>query len=186
MKLIEKLRESTKAQHAKLDQISEMNQLTSSSVGVDDYKDYLLAFRNIYSTIEKDIYDYSSHYLKGITLNQRLPYLKSDLEQFDVGSQTVKETQKLDLSNHEYLGALYVMEGSRLGGAMIGRHLEKQLDYDKNNLAFLFSSPAIKWAQIISFLNEQADENHVQITKGAQKVFKYFYDELFEFYKGNK
>lgn len=186
MKLIEKLRESTKAQHAKLDQIPKMNQLTSSSVEEADYRDYLLAFRNIYSTIEKDIYDYSSNYLKGIASNQRLPHLESDLKQFDVEDKAVKEVEKLHLNQHEYLGALYVMEGSRLGGSMIGRHLEKQLDYNKNNLAFLFSAPTIKWSQIISFLNEQPSENHVQITTGAQKVFQYFYDELIEFYKGNK
>lgn len=183
MKLIEKLRESTKDQHAKLDQISEMKQLTSESVEEDDYKNYLLAFFNIYSTIECEIYDYSSKYLERINSNERLSHLKRDLNYFDFQKKTSEESSKLNLNDKEYLGALYVMEGSRLGGNLIGKHLLKQLNLDKSNLQFLFARPSVKWSQIILFLNEQPIENHVEIVVGAQKVFQYFYDELSEFYK---
>lgn len=184
MKLIAKLRESTRDQHAQLDQISEMKRLTSSDVDVNDYKNYLRAFLKIYSTIENEIYNYASVYIKEINLNQRLPQLKNDLEQLKVGQQRMEADKKLILNHKEYLGALYVMEGSRLGGNLIGKHLAKHLSMDKNNLSFLVSPSTVKWSQIISLLNEQPKENHVEVIKGAQKVFQYFYDELSDFYKG--
>jgi len=184
MKLIEKLRESTRDQHSKLDQIPEMKRLTSDSVIANDYKDYLLAFLTIYSNIEADIYNNSSQYLKGIKSNQRLLHLKNDLQQFKVQNLTQQSTNEIELSGKEYLGALYVMEGSRLGGSLIGKHLTSHLDLDKSNLEFLLSRPSVKWPQIISFINEQPEESHVEVINGAQKVFEYFYDQLSVFYKG--
>lgn len=183
MNLIQKLREATKDQHTKLDQISEMKQLTSDSVETDDYKNYLLAFLMIYSSIESDIYDNSSKYMEGIHSNQRIPHLKNDLKYFETQNATKESGSELNLRKNEYLGALYVLEGSRLGGNIIGKHLQEKLDLEKRNLEFLFARPSIKWSQIISLLNEQPVENHVEIISGAQKVFQYFYDELSDFYK---
>ena len=182
MKLIEKLREGTRDQHAQLDQISEMKMLTSDSVEEVDYKNYLLAFYNIYTTIESDIYDYSSKYVEGINSNERLSQLKNDLRYFDVYNYSTEVNSQPGLNDKEYLGALYVMEGSRLGGNLIGKHLKNHLDLEKANLEFLFSRPAVKWSRIILLLNEQPIENHVEIVNGAQKVFQYFYDELYDFY----
>lgn len=184
MKLIEKLRESTKDQHSKLDQISEMKQLTAESVEVDDYRDYLLAFLNIYSNIEADIYKYASDSLAGIKSNQRLLHIENDLKQFDIQNLTPRNTNEIGLKGKEYLGALYVMEGSRLGGNLIGKHLTSHLNLENSNLSFLLSRPSVKWSQIITHLNEQPEENHVEIIAGAQKVFQYFYNQLSDFYKG--
>lgn len=184
MNLIQKLRESTTDQHSQLDQISEMKKLTSDEVEIFDYKNYLLAFLTIYSTIERDIYENSSKYMEGIQSNQRIPHLKNDLKYLDIQNATKESGNELNLRRNEYLGALYVMEGSRLGGNLIGKHLLEKLDLEKRNLEFLFARPSIKWPQIISLLNEQPVENHVEIISGAQKVFQYFYDELSDFYKG--
>lgn len=184
MKLIEKLRESTRDQHSRLDQILEMKRLTSESVVVNDYKEYLQAFLSIYSAIEADIYKYSAQYLTEIESNQRLPYIETDLQQFNVQNEVLRNSSGIDLSGKEYLGALYVMEGSRLGGNLIGKHLMSHLNLEKSDLEFLMTRPSVKWSQIISLLNEQPEENHVEIIKGAQKVFQYFYDQLSEFYKG--
>ena len=184
MKLITKLRESTRDQHAQLDQISEMKRLTSTDVEVNDYKNYLRAFLKIYATIESEIYEYASVYIKEINLNRRLPQLKNDLVQLKVEHESLEVDKKLILNHKEYLGALCVMEGSRLGGNQIGKHLSNHLSMDKKNLSFLISPPTVKWSQIISFINEQPEENHVEVIKGAQKVFQYFYDELTDFYKG--
>lgn len=183
MKLIEKLRESTKDQHSKLDQIPEMKQLTSDSVQDKDYKNYLLAFLKIYTNIEADIYDYASKYLPGVLLNQRLTHIENDLQQFPK-EITALRSNFLELRNHEYIGALYVMEGSRLGGNLIGKHLSTHLNMNKDNLSFLMSKPTVKWSEIISFVNEQPEGKHVEVIKGAQKVFEYFYDELSDFYTG--
>lgn len=184
MKLIEKLRKSTRDQHTKLDQISEMKRLTSDSVEVNDYKNYLQAFYSIYCNIEDDIYNYASQYLEEINLNQRKPYLISDLKQLESDYSSLVIKSKLQLNDKEYLGALYVMEGSRLGGNLIGKHLLNHSDLEESNLEFLFFPASVKWSQIISFLNEQPAEDHVEIIAGAQKTFKYFYEELSNFYKG--
>jgi heme oxygenase len=182
MKLIEKLRESTSVQHSKLDQIQEMKRLTSESVTENDYKEYLQAFLKIYTNIEADIYNYSSQYLKEIESNQRLPLIEKDLRNFNVYNPAPQGSIQFNLKGKEYLGALYVMEGSRLGGNLIGKHLTNHLNFEKTDLKFLISRPSVKWPQIISFLNEQPEENHVEIIKGAQKVFQFFYDQLSEFY----
>lgn len=184
MKLIEKLRDSTRDQHSKLDQIPEMKRLTSESVAKSDYKDYLLAFLDIYSNIEADIYNYSDQYLSEVKSNKRLQHIENDLKQFNVQNRIPKNSKRIELSGKEYLGALYVMEGSRLGGNLIGKHLTSHLNLENSNIAFLLSRPSVKWPQIISLLNEQPEENHVEIIKGAQKVFQYFYDQLSDFYKG--
>lgn len=184
MNLSEKLKSSTKAHHAQLDQLSSMRRLTSEEVNLTDYKNYLQAFYLIHSNIEENIYKGCCNYLDEINSNRRIPNLINDLNKLNVQLDEMKPVSrnKFELDDLELLGALYVIEGSRLGGKYIANHLSKELTLEDIELTFLSTTPAIKWSKIVSFLNEQPDDNHIQIIEGAKYTFQYFYDELTAFY----
>lgn len=182
MNLTEKLRTATKEHHAQLDQMPSMKRVTSDAVVLEDYRNYLCAFFNIHAAIEDTIYQNCSRFLKGVNSNRRLKHLTNDLNQLDAVCKTSSTKRNIDLKGLEAIGALYVVEGSRLGGKYIAKHLSNKLALKNNELTFLNATPDLKWSEIISFLNEQPVENHVGIIAGAKHTFQYFYDELFAFY----
>jgi heme oxygenase len=184
MKLSEKLKTATKAEHDKLDKLSSMKRVTSDEVNLADYKNYLKAFYLIHSRIEDDVYEGCSEYIDGINSNRRMSHLINDLNKLNIDFETVvpESENQFELNNLELLGALYVIEGSRLGGKYISNHLSSQLDLDNSELKFLSAAPSMKWSVIISFLNKQPDDYHHEIIAGAKYTFQYFYDELTAYY----
>ncbi len=100
---------------------------------------------------------------------------RSHLLESDVPSLAEKRPQKLEFSGEaEIWGALYVLEGSRLGGRVISKSFPSS-----ERSAFLADSAACRfWPQFLMRL-EDADKrlhDRVGMTDGAHKAFRAFID----------
>ena len=73
-----------------------------------------------------------------------------------------------------WLGALYVMEGSTLGGQVISRELEKKFGWSQGRGYSFFLGHAGRtreaWKQVTETLQSAADKNN-QILEGARQTF---------------
>ncbi len=80
----------------------------------------------------------------------------------------------------EMIGALYVVEGSLLGGAVIGKQLSenKNLDYNINSMQFYTYSNEerrARWKATLKLLKEDYTTSEIdEIVMGAIKTFNHF------------
>ncbi|MCH4823842.1 biliverdin-producing heme oxygenase [Gramella lutea] len=118
MKMLDRLREETLELHKELEKDNLANKIMDNSIGMDDYTNLLfqnyVAYKSAESEIARFLLDYSSD--KTNRLKQDLSGLGMyDLE-FDLEFECHNEA--------EALGASYVIEGSAMGGMLIGKQLK--------------------------------------------------------------
>ena len=113
-------------------------------------------------------------------LRRRAPLLGSDLQLLSPGFQQSSPSQmpKL-LTDADYLGAMYVMEGSRLGGSLIARHVEKTLSLSpgQGNAYFRGAGAATGqlWMEFLEVLrNRVPDDQTEAVVIAAQEMFRFF------------
>lgn len=119
------IKEATKAAHLNLEKkvIEKLKAIRSNA----DYADFLKYFYTYFSQVEQAIAPYITEQLLPDYKDRRnSTYLKNDIE--ELGGLIV-ETPSINLpvieNQLQALGALYVMEGSIMGGSIIVKMLEK-------------------------------------------------------------
>jgi heme oxygenase len=181
-KLIELLRENTAAVHKQLDGLSVTKRVLSPQVSVNDYLNYLSAFYPIYASVEKNIYKNASQYLPDIEKNARINTLEKDLRFHNVAMNDLGKWKNQSIvtpsfSSFENIGALYVLEGSRLGGKLIHKHLSFALN-SQISTDFLLEPPVVSWATILRYLDQIPLEEHHAIVHAANRMFIFVHDAL--------
>ena len=107
---------------------------------------------------------------------QRTQWIKSDLLFFGVEPAIDEIPNQISLENkNEVLGAMYVVEGSTLGGQIISRHLKLSLGIPDEATAFYRSygeNTRALWLEFKSYLDQQ----HVsaEALKKARETFNHF------------
>ncbi|MDX1653185.1 MAG: biliverdin-producing heme oxygenase [Brumimicrobium sp.] len=179
MTLTEKLKEATVAQHKALDEIPGLQVITSEKVSIQDYKQYLKAFQVIHRNIEERIYLKGSQYIPGIEYNIRLSQIEQDMNSL-VLETTASElgNEFLKLTDHAVIGAIYVMEGSRLGGKYIAAHLRSHLGLNNEVLNYLNGKPEISWNELKTRINNIPEDKHAEVIKGGTEAFTFYYETL--------
>ncbi len=81
----------------------------------------------------------------------------------------------------ELMGAMYVMEGSRLGGQLIARHVENRLGLGSGHgVAYLLGhgrSTGAKWKEFLGVLESRVPESATpEVIYGAKLMFRAFED----------
>jgi len=110
---------------------------------------------------------------------QRAPLLLADLE-FFAASPDPNKPQLPDFADPaSFLGGMYVMEGSTLGGQLIAKHLEKafNLSEGKGYSYFRGHGPETgsMWKQFSQQLEQQADQlDKDTVVSGAKQMFTAF------------
>ncbi|HLH34523.1 MAG TPA: biliverdin-producing heme oxygenase [Alloacidobacterium sp.] len=79
----------------------------------------------------------------------------------------------------EILGGMYVMEGSRLGGQLIGRHLERHFGSDLRGACTFFKGfeqeTTVRWREFIAVLeNDIGEDDAARAVDGAHLMFRTF------------
>lgn len=112
---------------------------------------------------------------------QRSLLMVSDLQQLGVSLPTATAPMKLPegpVSDAEFLGRMYVMEGSSLGGQYIARHVEEVLGlipgegdayfrgYDERTSAM--------WKAFKDVLAEVPDDQTETVVQAAREMFRFF------------
>lgn len=127
--VLQDLKEKTLEQHRQLESHPLLHQLTSADLSLPVYTTILSKFYGFFSPLEKLVSQCSpENYLADFPERRKTQLFLQDLEKLDQDVQ-------IDLCNNlpaipdidSAMGALYVMEGSTLGGQMISRHVEKTL-----------------------------------------------------------
>jgi heme oxygenase (biliverdin-IX-beta and delta-forming) len=151
------LKEGTKDAHIELEKIV-VQQLKAIQTK-DDYARLLKFFYAFFREVEKAIAPFmTSDVVPDYSERRNANHLKADIESLggDVDKDIPKATAPSITNKYQALGALYVMEGSVLGGKTIVKMLEK---YNINSGISFFSgygdkTPAL-WGRFIELLNQQ-------------------------------
>jgi heme oxygenase len=183
--LSDELKIRTLAPHQELEKV--LVQRLRAMQNQDDYIRLLQLFYSYFSALEDRI----DRYIGSAELPDHLQRRKSESLVKDILSMGGTLPEKAAISdlpaieNHlQAFGALYVMEGSTLGGLIISRMITKQLDIHDKGLIFFQSYGEhldTMWATFKLTLNRQAeletDRETVIIAAAATfKQFKTFLD----------
>lgn len=171
------IKEATKAAHLNLEKkvIEKLKAIRSNA----DYADFLKYFYTYFSQVEQAIAPYITEQLLPDYKDRRnSSYLKNDIE--ELGSHT-GETPSITLpvieNQLQALGALYVMEGSIMGGSIIIKMLEKGgITKGISFFSGYGEATGQKWGVFVGTMNQQAttpEEEEIAI-QAANEAFTCF------------
>jgi len=173
------IKEATKAAHLKLEKkvIEKMKAIRSNA----DYADFLKYFYTYFSQVEQAIAPYiTTELLPDYKERRNSSYLKNDIEEL---GGSVAETPVIALpaieNQLQALGALYVMEGSIMGGSIIIKMLEKGgITKGISFFSGYGEATGQKWGMFVGIMNQQATtaEEEAIAIKAADEAFTCFGD----------
>lgn len=181
MTIIEDIRKETAALHSRLDNLELTKRLMSKQVSKEDYSNYIQCFYALHALIEPLLYQEAVLHIPDIDKNQRILALQADLELLNVPELVMEvPVETAFITSKAYLGALYVMEGSRLGGRFIARHLREWLpENEVPAFHFLEEAPEVGWKEILARVSTSEHNQRTEIIASAKYMFK-FVEEVLE------
>ena len=172
------LRASTAHEHRELEDEVEIVECLKS---VERYRSLLEVFFGFVEPLEAQLANYSWERL-GLNFDERRKarVLENDLRALGVDASTLPRCEELPelVSFEEACGALYVMEGSTLGGQHILR-MARESGLPEGATHY-FQSYGVRvgemWRELGAALNAHAEpgERSPQVVEGARKTFRAF------------
>ena len=172
-----KIKEATKTAHQDLEKkvVYKLKAIRSNA----DYADLLKHFYAYFSAVEKAIAPYiAGELIPDLAERRNSSYLQQDIEELGAHVNELPEVRVLKISNAvEALGAMYVMEGSIMGGPIIVQMLAK---YGVTKGVSFFSgygeATGAMWAKFVSVMNEAAKtgEDEARAIEAANETFSRF------------
>lgn len=177
--LSEWLKRETRADHRRVDQHPALKPLLKQNLTLPEYATALSALYVPIASLEEvlsiGLTAHGAHY----PLTQRAALLRADIDQ--LGHQvSAPHGVSLPESMASIVGMLYVLEGSRLGGAMIARHVKRVMG-NQVPLRFLTTHPLeeAQWADFWRFAEHHCPTaTWPAVLAGAQQAFILFMQEL--------
>lgn len=180
MMVTELLKTETRKYHDEIEQKLESNRLFDGSFTQENYYKMLLVNHQFIKAYEEEILSYLNEgdkdLLNKINFN-KLSLIEKDLSELNLISN---ETGKINhLRNRaEALGALYVIEGSMLGGMVIAKQLKKYPELETaafNYFGHYGQDIGPIWKSFVAYMNEElidfADKQDT--LHGAIKAYEY-------------
>ena len=187
------LRHATRAEHEGLDRHPAFTPLLEGTMGLDGYRDLMLAFHGFYRSVDDQLFDACGHHgvgRFGFVYEPRTAILAGDLAV--LGAQgcppaiPVLHARNLSVDTAEGLcGSLYVFEGSLLGASMMCASTDALLDgVGAGGNAYwqwCREAGAKRWAmtcQLIEALatTDQAKDRMVHAARTAFRSFAHWLD----------
>lgn len=175
MTLLEELRKETAELHQQLDNWEVTLRLMSSEVSAIDYFQYLQSFCALHVAVEPSLYREVARFFPEMAFNQRLSLLEKELHQHRLNAPILDASVDLqEIEGMRCLGAIYVMEGSRLGGRFIANHLGKhQARIGVTEFPFLTEKPTVSWNAFLAFLATVPDNERDNVVTAAKYMFNF-------------
>lgn len=135
---LETLREATRGEHERTERAID-GRFFGGAGGIDrrGYRALLESFLGLYRPLEERIVPASRRHLASLRYRRRVDRLERDLRVLGCSEDHLEELPTCPRGElpdvdgpHRLLGCLYVVEGSELGGRVIRKRLEKELDGD--------------------------------------------------------
>ncbi|TDH26543.1 hypothetical protein EXU57_10655 [Segetibacter sp. 3557_3] len=183
------IKQGTADLHTALEAHPYMAVLMDPGVLTKDYCTYLSIMGEVHRVFEAVV-------LPGLT---NFPYrlipvgqvIKRDIEQLDCPEQGQRISFNLDLpstSTSFLLGFAYVMEGSKLGGKVILKHINRHLGFDEETgaayLAGNGSSTGASWKDFLQHFS-----HYVLLNRGAEDAVsgaRFAFSSIFNFLEKNQ
>ncbi len=184
--MLKYLKENTTQIHNELEQNNLAKKIMDHSISHQEYRDLLLQNYLFYYTVETEALrkaETLTPAMQSFVASKKSDQLALDLQSLGIDSEEIEQVQKLDFklkTESEILGAIYVSEGSALGGMMIRKQVPKcpALDDVKNHHFFNpnAANPLDRWktfkANVESY--DQEKLNKEEALSAAIKTFKLF------------
>jgi len=177
------LRTGTAAVHQRVEQVT---QLPDCIENVADYAECLAGFQRIFAPLERHLAAFAEWPVLGIDLaaHARAPALRADLGALGVDAEGLVEMPMAPPSSFPAaLGALYVLEGSALGGRVILRALQARLGAVLHGAtAFFGGTSPMPWPAFKAALDDfgaRYPTAQPDVLAGARQTFR-IYEEGFK------
>ncbi|RYF26482.1 MAG: heme oxygenase [Flavobacteriales bacterium] len=174
-----KIKDATKEAHQHLEKqvILKLKAIRSNA----DYADVLKHFYAYFNAVEKAIEPYiTTSVLPDYAERRNSSYIKADIEELGGSINELPEAKAPEINNlQQALGALYVMEGSIMGGSIIVQMLAK---YGVEKGVSFFSGYGAQtgemWAKFTAALNSNAQDEiqENEAIDAANQTFANFAD----------
>ncbi|WP_373502432.1 biliverdin-producing heme oxygenase [Aestuariivirga sp.] len=166
-----RLRDRTQDSHQRLDASLEAQGMMRS---LDGYRAILKRFIGLYRPLERQL-EAIAWGASGIDAAQRQKagWLKADLENLGLSSDEIERLPDCSSlprmsSVPEGLGALYVIEGATLGGQVIIRHIQSELQIDAASGGRFFSAygdrTGLLWREFVAVLDRHGHDREAAAT----------------------
>jgi heme oxygenase len=173
------IKEATKEAHLQLEKkvVQQLKAIRSNK----DYADFLKHFYAYFSHVEKAIAPYiTATVLPDYAQRRNSSYLKKDIEALGGDIHELPATTVPAISNTiQALGALYVMEGSIMGGSIIVKMLEKGgVTEGVSFFSGYGEATGQMWGTFVGIMNAQArtEADEAQAIETANATFAHFSD----------
>ena len=176
--IIEQLREATSEKHQELDNamLPVFKDATNQEKYIELLKKFYGSFKPLYTLIDNYV---GIEEIPDLPQRRSVANLEKDLLHFDIDLVTISQLKQLPsiTSKADAMGALYVLEGSTMGGVYLAKMLEKQLGIDEMSGLSFFSGygkeTKAMWLTFIDSLEQFAANCNcdLQITTAASKTF---------------
>lgn len=175
----EYLKQNTAEFHDAAEKLFNSKKIFDRTFTLEDYKkiigrNYLMLLHSE----DKIFNSLSEKFSESLQLEERkkLPLIEQDLKSLDMKNQQVSE--ELSLSNeNEALGAMYVIEGSTLGGNVIAKQLSRTEGFDDVTFNFFGcyrENTGFMWKNFKEVLdNEVSEKNYDEVLSGAKKLYAF-------------
>lgn len=175
----EYLKKHTAEYHDAAEKLFNSEKIFNRTFTLEDYKKIINTnYLMLLHSEDKIFNNLSDKYAEKLQLNNRkkLSLIEKDLESLSLDNQTA--SHDLELSNeHEALGAMYVIEGSTLGGNVIAKQLSKTEGFDEVSFNFFGcyqENTGPMWKNFKEVLDtEVSEENYTEVLSGAKKLYTF-------------
>jgi len=170
------LKQGTAVLHKRLEQAPVSQAISSHSITLEKYLEYLQAFYRLHSSVEERVFPVVSGIID-TSARSKISALSADIQCLEhKPDNCVIFSWPDDVDLCFALGAMYVTEGSTLGGMFLHKHICGQLpDAPSSYLTIYGKSTAAYWRQFLDALNAYAEEKGAggveKMVNGANFVF---------------
>jgi len=175
----EYLKQNTAEYHDAAEKLFNSEKIFNKTFTLEDYKKIINTnYLMLLHSEDKIFSNLSDKFSEKLQLDQRkkLPLIEKDLQSLSLENQNA--SHDLEFSNdYEALGAMYVIEGSTLGGNVIAKQLSKTEGFD--NVTFNFfgcyqENTGPMWKNFKEVLDtEVTEENYNEVLSGAKKLYTF-------------
>lgn len=180
--ILARLKQRTAHQHQRTEDGVD---LMRDDFSLEDYRKLLISFYAFYEPFELRMKQSLAAHHVDFDYEERLnaPRLRADLRSLGMTDAEIAAIENCDDlpaldSQEKIFGALYVVEGSTLGGQMIARHLKEKFGLEETNGGAFFSgygkSTGKMWNAFRETITDFAEttDNHEEIIKSANATFE--------------
>jgi len=178
------LHSATAADHRALDHHRMMRRLTGSALTPEQYAESLAAMFRPHVQLERLVHESRHHFETGIRLSPRIELMTADLLELAWPVPMVSPDPAAPSDDRAaWWGRVYVLEGSRLGGAFIARRIHASLG---DHLPCRFFSEATgsgDYATVLALLERELEKPFAleQAAASARAAFAAYTAELDRF-----